>query len=275
MDLYVSDLDGTLLNSNKKVSLESKNILNELINKGVNFTIATARTPATVVDLLEGVNLKIPATLMNGVLIYDINKRNYIDTKDIHKDSVNKMLKIFKEYKKDFFVYTIRDNHLWVYYREFKWNIEQDFYNERCNKSLKTFVKIEDYVEAIKDSKVINFIIFDKLDFIKEIYEEIKNVEGITTDFYEDIYEKGMYYLEAYSSKASKANGIELLKEYVNHSKLITFGDNVNDIPMFKISDECYAMENAVDKLKKLATNVIDSNNNDGVVKFIKEREGK
>ena len=52
--------------------------LNKLIDNGVNFTVATARTPATVVDLLQDVNLKLPAVLMNGVLLYDIKEEKYI-----------------------------------------------------------------------------------------------------------------------------------------------------------------------------------------------------
>ena len=40
---------------------------------------------------------------------------------------------------------------------------------------------------------------------------------------------------------------------------------------MFKISDECYAVENAVDELKKIATEVISSNNQDGVAKWLLE----
>ena len=42
--LYVSDLDGTLLNSDVKISKNSKNIINNLIDKGMNFTVATARS---------------------------------------------------------------------------------------------------------------------------------------------------------------------------------------------------------------------------------------
>ena len=86
MELFVTDLDGTLLNSNKEVSIKSIEILNKLIDDGVNFTVATARTPATVVDLLQDVNLKLPAVLMNGVLLYDIKEEKYSSLKDWYPD---------------------------------------------------------------------------------------------------------------------------------------------------------------------------------------------
>lgn len=271
MHLYVSDLDGTLLNSDKEISNFSKDKLNRLINKGLQFTVATARTPATAVDILKGINITLPVAMMNGVLIYDINENKYIDIKKIKDSSVIKVLDIFKEHKKNCFVYAIKDNHLWVYHKDFTCSMEENFYDERCNKPLKTFIKVADYYKASEGSEIINFIIFDKLEIVKPIYDKLKIIEGITVDYYRDIYGDG-YFLEAYSSEASKANAINLLSNYVDSDRLITFGDNVNDIPMFKISDECYATENATESLKKIATAVISSNNDDGVAKFILEK---
>ena len=69
--------------------------------------------------------------------------------------------------------------------------------------------------------------------------------------------------------KATKANAIIKLKELLGCDRIISFGDAINDIPMFQISNECYAVENAVDELKHLATKVIESNNADGVAKWL------
>ena len=70
-------------------------------------------------------------------------------------------------------------------------------------------------------------------------------------------------------AKASKANAIRKLQEMWGCSRVISFGDAINDIPMFEISDECYAVENAVDELKAVATGVIGSNEEDGVAKWL------
>ena len=53
---------------------------------------------------------------------------------------------------------------------------------------------------------------------------------------------------------------------------MISFGDAVNDIPMFEISDEAYAVENAVEELKSYASGVILSNEEDGVAKWLQQR---
>ena len=78
--------------------------------------------------------------------------------------------------------------------------------------------------------------------------------------------------LEIYHSSSSKANAIKYLKNYFHFDKLVTFGDNLNDIPMFQVSDECYAVENAADELKKIATNIIGANTEDSVAHFIFKR---
>lgn len=272
MELFVTDLDGTLLNSNKEVSIKSTEILNKLIDNGVNFTVATARTPATVVDLLQDVNLKLPAVLMNGVLLYDIKEEKYINIKEIGKDTVDKVFDVLNKFDKNAMVYGIRNNHLWVYHKEFEYSWEYNFYKERADRKQKTFLKVENYQECINESKVINFIVFDKYEKIKGIYDELKKIDEISVEYYEDIYEKGCYFLEAYSAEASKANGIKLLSDYIEHDKLICFGDNLNDIPMFELADECYATANAVERVKEISTDVIGSCDEDGVALFIENK---
>ena len=71
--LYISDLDGTLLNEHSLISPTTAKQLNNLIEKGMLFSIATARTPATVVDLMSEVDLQLPVALMTGALVYDLS----------------------------------------------------------------------------------------------------------------------------------------------------------------------------------------------------------
>ena len=67
----------------------------------------------------------------------------------------------------------------------------------------------------------------------------------------------------------SKANAVLRLKEYLKAERVVVFGDGKNDVDMFEIADECYAVENAVEELKNIATAVIQSNNEDGVAKWL------
>ena len=52
--LYVSDLDGTLLNSDTKLSDKTKKIINQLVKNGMNFTFATARSITSAYVVTSG-----------------------------------------------------------------------------------------------------------------------------------------------------------------------------------------------------------------------------
>ena len=70
---------------------------------------------------------------------------------------------------------------------------------------------------------------------------------------------------------ASKARAVRQLQELLGCGRLVVFGDGVNDLDMFEIADEAYAVENAVPELKAAATGIIGSNNDDGVAKWLSE----
>ena len=70
---------------------------------------------------------------------------------------------------------------------------------------------------------------------------------------------------------ATKKNGALKLKELFGCDKIVAFGDGVNDIPLFKAADECYAVSNAASELKEIATAVIVSNEEDSVATWLHE----
>lgn len=272
MELYISDLDGTLLNSNREVSEYTKKEINEMIAKGLNFTIATARTPGTVVEILEGLNIKLAVALMNGVLFYDLKDKKYLKVRKIDNVIVRKILNILESFNKDSFVYGVKDNHLFVYHKKIILDLDDIYYKERCSSKYKTFKEVNTFDEALEDLEVVNFMILDKLEIIELIYEQLKKIKEINVHYYKDIYQENCYFIEIHSKDATKAAAVKDLAELYNNNKTICFGDNLNDLPMFRIADECYAMENAVEGLKAVATGVIKSNNKDGVARFIKEK---
>lgn len=270
MNLYISDLDGTLLDTNAKLLSESKKILNDLItNNNINFTIATARTPATIVNILDGLKLNLPVITMNGSAIYSLNKKEYIYYNPIKKHLIKEIYSIIKNENINAFTYSIKNNHLFVFYDKLLNKYQIEFYNERKNSSLKSFINKSISLE----NDILYFTILDYKDKVLSLYDKIKNLEDISITMYSDIYNPGIYILEIYDINSSKAKAITLLKNNYNFNKLITFGDNANDIPMFKISDECYSVENGINELKNISTKVIGLNSDNSVAKFILEKE--
>ena len=59
------------------------------------------------------------------------------------------------------------------------------------------------------------------------------------------------------------------VKEKYGFDRLVVFGDSLNDLSMFMVADEAYAMANVCEELKKAATWIIGSNEEDSVAYYL------
>lgn len=266
--LYISDLDGTLLGPDATLSKETEQGLNRLVEKGINFTIATARTNATVVQMLRNVNINIPVILMNGVTIYDIKRECYVVTESISDKGKRVLLDTIKEHIGTGFLYCIDDNRLATYFENADSPAAKAFIGERERIYGKKFTKVNSFEECM-NKNIVYYSIDDKKERLEKAYRVLSECKDLHTEFYRDIYNTDHWYLEICACTASKKNAVNKLRRLLDAERVISFGDNLNDIPMFEASDEAYAVMNAKDEVKKAATGVIDSNINNGVVRFI------
>lgn len=268
--LYMSDMDGTLLNNDGVVSQKSSEIINSLVDKGMLFSVATARSVMSAVELLTDLNLSAPAVLMNGVFIYDFSKKEAVKYYEISDNQLQSVIDIFERYNKAPFLFLFGDDGLlYESYTQLKLKIHEDFYESRVKMFNGRFKKVKK-LAAPKNQHAIFMSLSDIYEDLKPIYESVIEIDGITASFYADTY-TDYWFLEVYNAEASKANGAEFVKNYVGADKITAFGDNRNDMILFSHADEKYAVENAVDELKQCATDTIGSNENDGVAVFLQQ----
>ena len=78
--------------------------------------------------------------------------------------------------------------------------------------------------------------------------------------------------MEICPRNCTKAKAILKMKELLGFGKVVVFGDSVNDLPMFRAADEAYAVDNALEELKGIATGVIGRNDEDAVARFLETR---
>jgi hypothetical protein len=271
--LYISDLDGTLLNRNKEISEYTKKTINFLIAKGLHFSVATARTAISSVKILSGVHINMPVVLMNGVAIYDISNSRYIKIEIIPEEAAQTILTVLKKHKITGFMYAVSNEKLMVYYESLNTTALQEYHDERVRNYAKTFEQVDSFSNKIRDHKVIYFTLMGEQERLSELLHHFKNLQDIDVVLSNDVYVENLWYLEIHSKKASKFNAVKYLREYCEFDKIIGFGDNFNDIPLLKACDEFYAVSNAVVELKEKATGIIGDNHTDGVSKFIVKRE--
>ena len=103
---------------------------------------------------------------------------------------------------------------------------------------------------------------------LQPLYERVTNIEGMDCVFQQDKY-RPEYWLERCPGNATKRSAIQRIKQLCGCQRVIVFGDSANDISMFQMADEAYATKNAIDELKEIATGIIESNNADGVAKWL------
>lgn len=270
--LYITDLDGTLLNNRCEVPKKSAALLNALIESGVCFSVATARSFISAKQILEGLHLTAPVVLQNGVFLYDIREKRVLRYHAIDEETLMEALRIYERHDKapNLFFYG-DDGLLYIEFTDIRLPEQREFYETRKKDYAGRFQRV-DKLQPRAHKHPVYISLLDTYADLLPITEELEKLAGLSFAFYKDTYSPH-WFLEVYASSASKANGAKEVRELTNCEKIVAFGDNFNDRLLFSAADECYAVQNAVDELKRLADGVIGSNEEDGVAAFMYARE--
>lgn len=273
--LYISDMDGTLLQSNGKMSEYTKAKLNEFYEKGIPFAVATARSMVSATPLLEGVHFAAPIVLMNGVFVYDTETKKAVKYHEIEHSALQKILDCFYEKKLHPFMFLYGDDYkLSIKYTEFDNDGMKEFYDMRVDMLEGRFTQTDDLTNIEKGQHPVYVNYYALPEFLDDVVEELKKIPEIDFAYYKDSYSDD-WLIEIYSHTASKANGAREAARIVGAEKITAFGDNLNDIIMLNAADTAVAVENAVPQVKEIADVIIGINNDDSVVNFIAQNVDK
>ena len=267
--LYVSDLDGTLMRNNEQLSEYTVRTINELVEQGLSFTYATARSIESARTITGNLKLELPVITRNGAVLADNNTGKHLEKFVFTKEEVELMKTLIPEIARCGFVSCFMDD---LMIRTFMKGEHTegfqgylDYYKN--DPSMKETTNMDDlfcgvpgYITMIGDKELIG-----------SVYDKVKEYRGWESIFQKDIY-RDEYWLEICPQNCTKAKSVLKLKEKLGYQKLVVFGDALNDISMFKIADEAYAVSNALDEVKPYATGIIGSNEEDAVADFLKGR---
>ncbi|MEG0612307.1 MAG: HAD hydrolase family protein [Clostridium sp.] len=266
--LFIADLETTVLDSKKQIDTYTKIKLHEMLEEDALITVSTYRTPSTLLELMDGIDIKLPIITMNGAALYDLKKNTYISCKTIEYLNAKKISDIFKDKGLNCFIHTIINDVLHIYYGDFKNPLEKDFYNKEKLRHLKNYI----YSDLPENREVVYFKAMDKLKVVKELYNEIIQLNfasKIRVKYEEDSDNPGYYILEVYSIEATKSNALMSLKGRMDCDMTVYFGGNIDDIPMLNQVDYVYAVDNAQEELKEIADYTIGNNDTNSVIKTI------
>lgn len=271
--LYISDMDGTLLQSDGTLSEYTKEKLNEFYRKGIPFAVATARSMVSATPLLEGVHFSAPIVLMNGVFVYDTETKKAVNYHEIPHSALQKALDCFYEKNLHPFMFLYSDDYkLSIKYTEFDNDGMKGFYDMRVDMLEGRFTQTADLTDIENGQHPVYINYYALPEYLDEVVEKLKLIPEIDFAYYKDSYSDD-WLIEIYSHTASKANGAKEVKTIVDADTITAFGDNLNDIIMLNDADTAIAVSNAVPQVKEIADVIIGTNNDNSVVKYISEKE--
>ncbi len=276
--LYVSDLDGTLLDSRSQVSPVTAKMLNRAISGGALFTVATARTPATVGPLLSSIDISIPTVVMTGAALWHPGTGVYSHVKYFSESMARSIVETYCRLRFPSFVYMLGDDSLLHVYR-LGALIEQEksFMAERAHSPYKRLhFSIDagsdyDICRLPKLDRVILFYSMQPEERAARAYAEIQRLhpECTSLQYVDANGPVSESIMEVFAPGVSKASAIQTLRESIGADRTITFGDNVNDISMLRDADLSVAPSTAIPAVKEIADVVIGSNDEDSVARYI------
>jgi Cof subfamily protein (haloacid dehalogenase superfamily) len=273
--LYVSDLDGTLLNSGAVLSQFSLDNLRRLLNEGLQFTVASARAFNEIKPVLGDLPIKLPVIAINGAYLTDYQTEKHLIINQLEKTVAHSIFNI------------IRSQNLWPFMTTFNGSEDRLYYQTLGHPAMEWFrdalVGFKDnrlthtrHLAAALNETVIALAVMGDKEPIGELAETLKQqFPGQLENFYfENPYSPGFWWLTIHDKKACKSIALREMMEMlgIRREELTVFGDHINDIGMFKLAGTAVAVANAEPQVKALASDIIGSNNEDSVVRYLMEK---
>ncbi len=267
--LYVADLDGTLLGDHALISAFTSATLDQLIDDGVLITCATARSWVTVQRVLGSFRFRLPMVLNNGTFTYDATTATLLDQHVLPERVARTILELCRKHEVAPIVYGMEgtaERASWLpdraagamdrYWADRPSDPRASPRSGWANLPTQSIFTIA----ATGPSTALESLAGD-------IRRSLVGTCEVTVQ--QDANHPEDTWLEVVPADVSKAAAIKNVAHRVGANRLVVFGDNLNDLPMFAIADESYAVANAVPAVRDAATAIIGSNTNDGVARWL------
>ena len=237
--LLICDMDGTLLDSSSRLSRENKTAIDRFVAGGGLFTVATGRMEKSVMQYLQDLPINLPAIVYNGAAIYDFQADRLLWQDNLVPgviDPVKEVMERFPEIGVEFFhggmTYFVRENRY--------------TYEHMLREKFDPIVTAVDEVPH-PWFKVILAWEPRRLAEVEEFLMEFRTL-------FSQVYSEPQF-LELLNLNVSKGNALKVLIQMLglDHTCVISMGDNLNDIELIREANVGIATGNAHRALKAAA----------------------
>lgn len=281
MKLIATDLDGTLLNEQGKISPENVQAIKKATDLGIKFVVATGRSYGAASGPLKDAGLISPIISMNGAVTYD-TEGNVMREALLDK-TVARQIQLACE-KEEIYFEVFTSNGIYSTSREYFIEVMVDVLrtinpdasekdlresaNMRFQEEPVEFISDYDRLFTMNDLKIYKILAFSiNKEKLVRVQTELKDEAGIT------ITSSGDINLEFNNPDAQKGIALEELANDlgIEMQDVMALGDNFNDVSMLEKAGRGVAMGNAADAIKEVCSYSTDSNSNHGVALAIEE----
>lgn len=221
--LFVSGVDDTLLAENQKLTPYSGVELNRMLDEGAKFTLSTMRTPADIVQNLQGIRLKLPVICMDGAVLYDIQDNRYLKKFVLEENDARMLRSFLAEEGFHVFINRILEDMWLIYYGEFNNCTEQDIFASMRKSPYRNYLKKEpsDFTD------IVYLMVVDTSQRIDRLYEKMEQksfAERFKILKYPSDDYPGYSYIKIYHPDANRAHMMDYLASMLKVDDVITFG---------------------------------------------------
>ena len=258
--LITIDLDGTLFDSNSRISNKNKQAIMDCIEGGIKVVVSTGKSIKCVDVVIRELGLVDPQIASGGTVVITPDLKPLAVMK-IPRSSVLNAIDLARSNNIGFGLDTT----------------DGTLYYESNHPDLKYFFESGEFIEKVEDigqdSIVDNALLFTFTVNASDVFNEIleKNIDADVK-----IRRGGPYFLNVMSQEAGKVAGLKKVLSIsgIDKGEVMAIGDSNNDLGTIKFAGLGVAMGNATEDVKLAADHICPDNDNDGVAeavyKFIK-----
>ncbi|OTN77336.1 hypothetical protein A5886_002436 [Enterococcus sp. 8G7_MSG3316] len=262
--LIAIDIDGTLLNDDRKITPAVYKALKAAEAQGVRIVLCTGRPLTGVQDLLTELDLFTDNDFVityNGSLVQKTKNQEIISEFGLSQEDylfvemTARQLGVHLHVETQDTMYTAnRDISPYTVYEAFLVNMP---------------LKYRTPEEMTADLNIIKMMMIDDPALLDSV---IPDLPAALTDQY-NVVKSAPFFLEVLNKKAHKGAAVKKLAEHlgINQSEVMAIGDNENDLTMVEYAGIGVAMGNATDNVRNMADVITATNEEDGVAKVINE----
>lgn len=245
------DLDGTLKNDNGKIDEKIPKVFQNFKDIGIYIVFTTGRATSYTESLAKQFSTSSYLISSNGAEIYNYVSKKSILKSVISKSNLNYLDELIKKYNLMFIANCTK----------MRYTNKKDMLEKKVN-------SLNEINEEITQVVIESY----DIETMKHFKSELLNNESLKiANKSKDLSEGKLLYYDITTKDASKGNAIKELCKYLNIdiNKTMAIGDAINDLEMFSVVKCKVAMENADAELKKIATYITPSNNENGVMQIL------